>query len=148
MFSFSDGMYYNKAFQDLILVLSKYSNKRVSLNASQQETLNLALTALSTVSLSVKQTIIRSEFSVLEKKTQILASFLDLAGSLKSILNKFTTSVNTDTTEARANAEKIILLLSEYSNLIIDIGKYSFVYNLSATFNTSMTLNSLLEDRY
>jgi hypothetical protein len=115
-------MYYNKAFQDLIILFSKYSNKRVSLNASQQETLNLALTALSTVSLSVNQTIIHSEFSVLEKKNQILASFLDLAGSLKSILNRFTTSVNTDTTEARANTEKIILLLSEYSNLIIDIG--------------------------
>jgi hypothetical protein len=128
---FLDGLNYNKAFKDLIIALSKYSNKKVSLSSIQQEIFNIALTSLSKVSLTVKQSVMRSEFSILEKKTLILTTFLDLTVKVKSILGKFAASASSNSAEATANADKVLQLLSKFSKLVSDIGRYSFVYYLS-----------------
>jgi hypothetical protein len=123
-----DGLSYSKEFEDIVLALSAFSNVKVTLTASQQNTLNTSLRKLTTVLLRFKKIKTQLEYTVFQKNLLILTSVFDLTVKAKSLLSVFQSSVNTDTAEASSNGLKIFQLLVKISQTLIIVGKYSFSF--------------------
>ena len=76
--------------------------------------------------LRTQRFIVQNEYTILGKKQLILTTLLDLSVRVQPILSGFQNSSNVNSAEATSNSYNIFMLVVQYTNLLLRVGKYSF----------------------